>query len=100
MQFFIGNYGPDRIVLIDPTEAQSFRLVQLPTRRVHFAVDPVRPKYAYVFTEDGKLNQVDVLKGRLPNLYASPNRTRWTDIGTMRVRVSPSRLTASILPIL
>ncbi|MBN3182494.1 metallochaperone AztD [Pectobacterium brasiliense] len=65
MQYFIGNYGPDRIVLIDPTEGQSFRLVQLPTRRVHFAVDPVRPKFAYVFTEDGKLNQVDVLKGEI-----------------------------------
>lgn len=65
MQYFIGNYGPDRIVIIDPTEENSFRLVQLPTRRVHFAVDPVRPKYAYVFTEDGKLNQVDVLKGSI-----------------------------------
>ena len=65
MQYFIGNYGPDRIVLIDPSEEQSFRLVQLPTRRVHFAVDPVRPKFAYVFTEDGKLNKVDVLKGEI-----------------------------------
>lgn len=65
LQYFIGNYGPDRIVLIDPTEAESFRLVQLPTRRVHFAVDPVRPKFAYVFTEDGKLNKIDVLKGEL-----------------------------------
>ncbi|PRD15415.1 zinc metallochaperone AztD [Pantoea coffeiphila] len=65
MQYFIGNYGPDRLVLIDPTEADSFRLIQLPTRRVHFAVDPVRPKFAYVFTEDGKLNQIDVLKGQI-----------------------------------
>nr|WP_314425411.1 zinc metallochaperone AztD [uncultured Erwinia sp.] len=65
MQYFIGNYGPDRLVLIDPTEAESFRLIQLPTRRVHFAVDPVRPKFAWVFTEDGKLNQIDVLKGQI-----------------------------------
>lgn len=65
MQYFIGNYGPDRIVPIDPTQSDSFRLIQLPTRRVHFAVDPVRPKYAYVFTEDGKLNQVDVIKGQI-----------------------------------
>lgn len=65
MQYFIGNYGPDRIVLIDPTQSDSFRLIQLPTRRVHFAIDPVRPKYAYVFTEDGKLNQVDVIKGQI-----------------------------------
>lgn len=65
MQYFIGNYGPDRLVLIDPTEADSFRLVQLPVRRVHFAVDPVRPKFAYVFTEDGKLHQLDVIKGEM-----------------------------------
>ena len=65
MQYFIGNYGPDRILLIDPSDTQSFRLVQLPTRRVHFAVDPVHPKFAYVFTEDGKLNQVDVIKGQI-----------------------------------
>lgn len=65
MQYFIGNYGPDRLVLIDPTEADSFRLVQLPVRRVHFAVDPVRPKFAYVFTEDGKLHQLDIIKGEI-----------------------------------
>lgn len=65
MQYFIGNYGPDRIILVDPTELDSFRLIQLPTRRVHFVVDPVRAKFAYVFTEDGKLNQIDVLKGEI-----------------------------------
>ena len=66
LQYFIGNYGPDRIVLVDPSEADGgFRLVQLPTRRVHFAVDPVRPKFAYVFTEDGQLHQLDVLKGEI-----------------------------------
>ena len=65
MQYCIGNYGPNRVVLIDPTEADSFRLVQLPVRRVHFAVDPVRSKFAYVFTEDGKLHQLDVIKGEL-----------------------------------
>lgn len=65
MQYFIGNYGPDRIVLVDPTEDKSFRLIQLPTRRVHFTIDPVRAKYAYVITEDGRLHQIDVLKGEI-----------------------------------
>lgn len=66
LQYFAGNYGPDRIVLVDPSEADGgFRLVQLPTRRVHFAVDPVRPKFAYVFTEDGQLHQIDILKGEI-----------------------------------
>ena len=65
IQYFVGNYGADRVVLIDPTEADGFRLVQLPTRRVHFTVDPVRPKFVYVITEDGRLHQLDVLKGEI-----------------------------------
>lgn len=66
MQYFIGNYGADRIVVVDPSEAEDgFQLVQLPTRRVHFAVDPIRPRFAYVITEDGQLHKVDVLHGRI-----------------------------------
>ena len=66
LQYFIGNYGADRIVVIDPSEGQNaFKLVQLPTRRVHFAVDPIRSRFAYVITEDGQLHKVDVLEGRI-----------------------------------
>lgn len=66
LQYFIGNFGPDRIVLIDPTaEGEGFRLLQLPTRRVTFAVDPIRAKFAYVFTEDGQLHQIDVVEGTI-----------------------------------
>lgn len=66
LQYFLGNYGPDRVVLIDPSpDVASFQLVQLPTRRVHFAVDPIRARYAYVFTEDGQLHQLDVLAGEI-----------------------------------
>ena len=36
-----------------------------PTRRVHFAVDPIRSRFAYVITEDGQLHKVDVLDGRI-----------------------------------
>lgn len=65
LQYFLGSYGPDKIALIDPTEAESFRLIDLPMRRVHFAVDPIRPRFAYVFTEDGQLHQIDVVKGAI-----------------------------------
>ena len=65
IRYFVGNYGADRIVLIDPAEADGFRLVQLPTRRVHFAADPVRPQFVYVITEDGKLHQVNFLTGMI-----------------------------------
>lgn len=65
LQYFLGNYGPSAVVLIDPTAEDAFRRIELPTRRVHFAVDPVRPKFAYIFTEDGKLHQLDVVSGEI-----------------------------------
>ncbi len=65
LQYFLGNYGASAVVLIDPTEAEAFRLVELPTRRVTFAVDPIRARFAYVFTEDGTLHQLDVLSGEI-----------------------------------
>jgi hypothetical protein len=65
LQYFLGNYGSDKVVLIDPTEAEPFRLVTLPMRRVDFAVDPVRARFAYVFTEDGRLRRLDVIAGEI-----------------------------------
>ena len=34
---------------------------------MHFAVDPIRAKFAYVFTEDGQLHQIDVVRGAITN---------------------------------
>lgn len=65
IQYFLGNYGADKVVIIDPAEAAPYRLVDLPTRRVHFVADSVRPKFAYIFTEDGFLRQLDVVSGEL-----------------------------------
>lgn len=64
IQYFLGNFGADRVVLIDPAE-ESFRLVDLPARRVHFAADPARPQFAYIFTEDGSLHRLNVLSGEI-----------------------------------
>ena len=38
MQYWLGNYGADRVAIIDPSAAEPFRLVDLPSRRVHFAI--------------------------------------------------------------
>jgi zinc transport system substrate-binding protein len=65
LQYFLGNFGSDAIVLIDPTAEEPFRHIELPVRRVHFAIDPVRARFAYVLTEDGKLHQIDVLEGKI-----------------------------------
>ncbi|MBN9235251.1 MULTISPECIES: zinc metallochaperone AztD [Phyllobacteriaceae] len=65
LQYFLGNYGADRLLLVDPSAKDAFRLIDLPTRRVHFAVDPLRPRFAHVFTEDGQLHQVDIIAGKI-----------------------------------
>lgn len=66
MQFFLGNYGEDKVALIDPDDKdQPYRLVDLPTRRVDFALDPAEPRNAYVLTEDGKLHLIDTIDARI-----------------------------------
>lgn len=65
MQFFLGNYGEDKVVLIDPDSKEPYRLVELPTRRVDFTLDPADPQSAYILTEDGDLHVLDVIKGEI-----------------------------------
>lgn len=65
MQFFLGNYGEDKIVLIDADAKQPFSLIELPTRRVDFLLDPSEPRNAYILTEDGDLHVLDVIKGEI-----------------------------------
>ncbi len=65
MQFFLGNYGEDKVVLIDPDSKEPYRLVELPTRRVDFTLDPAEPRDAYILTEDGDLHVLDVVKGEI-----------------------------------
>ena len=65
MQFFLGNYGEDKVVLIDPDDKEPYRLVDLPTRRVDFTLDPADPGQAYILTEDGDLHVLDVVRGEI-----------------------------------
>lgn len=65
MQFFLGNYGEDRVVLIDPDGDTPYRLVDLPTRRLDFVLDPADLRNAYILTEDGDLHVLDVIDGAI-----------------------------------
>lgn len=65
MQFFLGNYGEDKVVLIDADAREPYRLVELPLRRVDFILDPARPRNGYILTEDGKLHLLDVVDGAI-----------------------------------
>ncbi|MCD7059700.1 metallochaperone AztD [Pelagibacterium xiamenense] len=61
MQVFLGNYGGDGLVVIDPVDEPHFRYIELPFRRVDFALDPTNARFGYVLTEDGSLHQIDML---------------------------------------
>ncbi|KKB08421.1 hypothetical protein VE25_18845 [Devosia geojensis] len=65
LKYWLGNYGADRVAIIDPADEVPFRLVDLPSRRVHFAIDPARAGFAYVLTEDGVLNEIDIVAGTI-----------------------------------
>ena len=65
MQVFLGNHGPDGIVVIDPVDEPAMRRVALPFRRVDFVLDPARPATAYVLTEDGTLHRLDLLSAEI-----------------------------------
>ncbi|MBL4918473.1 metallochaperone AztD [Szabonella alba] len=65
MQLFLGNYGADGLVVVDPADAPHFRHFALPFRRVDFVLDPARPAHGYVLTEDGTLHRIDLLAARI-----------------------------------
>ncbi|MBB3308771.1 hypothetical protein FHT78_000500 [Rhizobium sp. BK196] len=66
MQFFLGNYAEDKVVLIDPDNTDApYRIIDLPTRRVDFMLDPVKFQNAYILTEDGRLHLLDTVKGEI-----------------------------------
>ncbi|MFV0333149.1 MAG: hypothetical protein ACK5JR_03645 [Tropicimonas sp.] len=63
MQVFLGNYGKDAVVVIDPSTEPHFTRVDLPFRRVDFVLDEVNPQFAYILTEDGTLHRLNMLAG-------------------------------------
>jgi len=65
MQFFLGNFGSAAVVIIEPGSDAPFRKIDLPTRRVDFALDPVVARNAYILTEDGQLYLLDILSGEI-----------------------------------
>jgi hypothetical protein len=65
IQMFLGNYGAQAVVIIDPTTAPYFELVELPFRRVDFVLDPIRPQHAFILTEDGTLHRLNMLRAEI-----------------------------------
>lgn len=65
MQAFLGNYGYEHLVVIDPEGQPTMQLVDLPFRRVDFQLDPVDVMHGYAFTENGALHKVSLLDAEI-----------------------------------
>lgn len=65
MQVFLGNYGADSVVIVDPTAEPYFTRVELPFRRIHFVLDPAKPQFAYILTEDGSLHRLNMISAEI-----------------------------------
>lgn len=65
MQFFLGNYGPRAVVIIEPGDEPGVRKIDLPTRRVDFALDDAKANQVYILTEDGRLHRLNVVSGAI-----------------------------------
>ena len=61
---FLGDFGPDGMVIIDPV-AKAFSFIQLPARRMHFSRDVVSGDFGYVITDDGKVHKINALTGKI-----------------------------------
>ncbi|MGG5887167.1 hypothetical protein ACLF3G_08490 [Falsiroseomonas sp. HC035] len=61
-RLLLGDFGPDAMVVVDP-DAGTMRVVPLPARRLHFALDPARADTGFAMTEDGMLHAFSTLDG-------------------------------------
>ncbi|WP_239521125.1 metallochaperone AztD [Pseudooceanicola aestuarii] len=65
MQIFLGDFGRESVVIIDPTTEPYFTRVELSFRRVDFVLDPAIPQFAYILTEDGTLHRLNMLSAEI-----------------------------------
>lgn len=65
MQIFLGDYDDTSLVIIDPTETPYFTRVTLPFRKVDVVLDPAKPQFAYILTEDGSVHRLDMLSATI-----------------------------------
>jgi zinc transport system substrate-binding protein len=61
---FMGDFGPDGMVIIDPV-AKAFNFIKLPARRMAFTREAVMGDFGYVITEDGQLHKINALTGKV-----------------------------------
>jgi hypothetical protein len=61
-RLLLGDFGPEAMVVVDP-DATAMRVIPLPARRLHFALDAERADTGFAITEDGMLHAFNTLDG-------------------------------------
>jgi zinc transport system substrate-binding protein len=85
---FVGDFGPDALVIVDPSSSfDAFRLVQLPARRMHFHLHSDPGDKIYVIVEDGTLLSVNALTGAVLTKAQVTGRYAM-DAGVVRPRIA------------
>lgn len=65
MQIFLGDYDGTSVVIVDPVTEPYFTRVELPFREVDFILDPAKPQFAYILTEDGSVHRLNMLSAKI-----------------------------------
>lgn len=87
---FLGDFGPDGMVLLDPV-GKDYTFLKLPSRRMAFTRDSVVGDFGYVITEDGQLHKINALTGKLDSSLAVTERYSMEGgSGVARPRLSSS----------
>ncbi|MBK1794577.1 hypothetical protein JHL21_08670 [Devosia sp. WQ 349] len=65
LDYFLGNYGPKHVAIIEPEAETPIRLVSLPDTRVHFVLNGENSRFAYLLLADGSVQELDSVRGEL-----------------------------------
>ncbi|WP_372425532.1 hypothetical protein [Salinarimonas chemoclinalis] len=84
---FLADFGPDGMVVVDPSAEDGFAFVQLPARRMHFALDADPGDTGWVVVEDGRLLKLNALTGAILGEVAVTDRYTMEQ-GVVRPRIS------------
>jgi hypothetical protein len=82
-----GDFGPDGMVIIDPANPADMRFIQLPARRIHFALDRNDGAHLFVLVEDGRLLRFNALTGEAMGDVAVTGRYAM-EAGVVRPRMA------------
>jgi hypothetical protein len=87
MRLILADFGPDGMVVIDPTGVGEFQYIQLPARRMSFELHADPGTHGYAMLEDGRLLRIDTVNGRISDEARATGRYSM-ESGVLRPRIA------------